>query len=120
MEAARPLPRETWSSYFDSITVDLHNEPVSIEILDSSSPPRFAATRLALQTLTYDRRKDVFEVAAALGGPRLPSVLRHLVDHPTRIEVDSWTSLAPSTIAIEGGDGVRTVVRVWREGAFSG
>jgi len=75
---------------------------------------------MALQLLTYDRRDDVFEVAAAQGGPHLPRVLRHMVDRPTRIEVDSPTSLAPTTIVVTAWDGVRTVVKVLQEGAFAG
>ena len=80
----------------------------------------FAARGMALQLLTYDRRDDVFEVSAARGGPRLPSVLRHLVDHPVRVEVNSMTSLAPTRIVVDARDGVRTVIRISHDGAFCG
>ena len=120
MQATRELARETWSKYFDHVSDDLLNRVISIEIVDAGRPPAVEASRMALQLLTYDRRDDVFEVAAAQGGPRLPQVLRHMVDRPTQIEVDSWTSLAPTTIVVTGGDGVRTVVKVLQEGAFAG
>ena len=48
----------------------------------------------------------------ARGGPHLPSVLRHLVDHPARVAVDNHTMLAPMTIAVDGSDGVRTMIRI--------
>jgi hypothetical protein len=65
---------------------------VSIEVIVSPGPPEVEASPLALQALVYDRRDDLFEIAAARGGPHLPSVLRHLVDHPARIAVNSHTS----------------------------
>jgi Family of unknown function (DUF5335) len=120
MPATRTLAPENWSSYLDLLSVDLRNQPISIEIVDTLRAPQLEATGLALQLLTYDRRDDVFEVAAARGGPHLPSVVRHMVDHPTRIEVDSATSLAPTVIVVDAIDGVRTIIRVLREGAFSG
>jgi hypothetical protein len=120
MYPTRELAPETWAEYLNSVTEDLRNQPISIEIVDPEAPPAFEAKRLALQMLTYDRRDDVFEVAAAQGGPRLPSVLRHLVDHPTRIGVDSPASLAPTQIVVDARDGVRTVIRIHGEGAFAG
>ena len=120
MDTTRELAPESWSEYFDAVSEDLLNDSVSIEIIDALSPPMMEAQRLALQALTYDERNHVFEVAAARGGPRGPSVLRHLIDHPSRIAVDSMTSLAPSTIVVDGRDGVRTVIRTEHEAAFTG
>jgi hypothetical protein len=120
MEPTRELAPDSWSHYLDSVSDDLRNQQISIEIIAAPRPPRVEATGLALQFLSYDRRDDVFEVAAARGGPSLPSVLRHMVANPIRIEVDSSTSLAPTMIAVDGGNGVRTVIRILRDGAFSG
>ena len=80
----------------------------------ATRPARRASkrTHLALHPLTYDRRNDVFEVAVARGGPHLPAVLRHLVDHPARVAVDNHTMLAPMTIAVDGRDGLRTTIRI--------
>jgi hypothetical protein len=111
MQASRELAQETWSEYFEAVSRELLNAKVSIDI----GTPRLAdAERLALQAVTYDRRGDVFEVAAAIEGLR-PSVLRHSVDRPERVIVDNHTMLAPMTIAVEGHDGVRTVMRFERE-----
>jgi hypothetical protein len=120
MESTREVAPENWARYLDGVSEDLRNRSISIEIIDSPSPPIVEAKGLALQFLTYDRRDDVFEVAAGRGGPDLPSVLRHLVDHPTRIEVDSLTSLAPTRIVVDARDGLRTVIRIAHEGAFAG
>jgi len=85
VEQAHEIVHETWFEYFDAASRELFNAPVSIEIETPPWPPQTEVDRLALQLLTYDRRNDVFEVAAAQGGPHLPGVVRHMVDHPQRI-----------------------------------
>jgi hypothetical protein len=120
VEQTHELVHETWSEYFDAASRELFNAPVSIEIETPPWPPQTEVDRLALQLLTYDRRDDVFEVFAAQGGPHLPGVVRHMVDHPQRIVVDNSTLLAPMTIAVDDREGVRTVVRIERPAEFSG
>jgi hypothetical protein len=56
----------------------------------------------------------------ARGMPRLPSVLRHLVDHPERVAVDRQTVLAPITIWVDGHDNVRTVITIERNAEITG
>jgi len=112
MEAEREIAPDAWSEYFDWLSKELLNAPVSIEIIPPSDPPAVEARNMALLNLAYDRRGDVFEVAAASGGPHLPSTLRHLVDHPEHVFVDSQVMLAPLTIAVDGRDGVRTVITI--------
>ena len=87
------------------------NAPVSIEIVDASGPPTIEASHLDLHALTYARRDDMFEVAVARRSAHLP-VMRHLVDKPERVTVDSWTMLAPLTITVYRRDGVRTLIRI--------
>ncbi len=116
-EAMRELAPEAWSEYLDAVSKELPGAEVSIEIVSAPDEIQVAARRLALLAVGYDYRDDVFEVAAAApGGPTLPSTLRHFVDHPKRIVTDSWTLLAPMMIAVDGRDGVRTVVRIVRDG----
>ncbi|HUO72494.1 MAG TPA: DUF5335 family protein [Solirubrobacteraceae bacterium] len=119
MKALRELARETWSQYFDALSKELLHAPVSIEI-EGPDEPMVAVSRMALLALAYDRRGDVFEVSAARGGPHTPSVLRHLIDRPARVSVDSQTILAPRMIAVDGSDNVRTIIRIAAEGAISG
>lgn len=119
MDDSRDLAHETWPEYFDALSRELLNAPVSIEVEGIAEGRAVEAERLALQLLVYDRRSDVFEVSVARGGPHLPSVVRHLVDHPRRIAVDSRTMLAPMTIAVDGDDGTRTVIRVGRDAEIS-
>jgi Family of unknown function (DUF5335) len=120
MDVIRELAPEAWAEYLDAVSRELLNAHVSIEVLSPPNQPMVQARHLALQTLAYDHRGDVFEVAVAQGGPHLPSTLRRMVDRPERIVVDSWTLLAPMTIQVDGNDGVSTVVRIEREPDFAG
>jgi Family of unknown function (DUF5335) len=120
MTDSRELAYEGWAEYLDAVSRELLNAPVSIHITAPDGPPRVEAERLALQTLTYDRRDDVFEVAAARAGPHLPSVLRHVVDRPRRVAVDTRVMLAPMTISVDGRDGARTVIRIARDPEITG
>ena len=108
----RELSSDTWAEYFDALGRELLHAPASIEVGDPSGPTSVEAKHVALQVLTYDGRDDVFEVAVARSEPNLPRVLRHLVDHPSRVAVDNETMLAPMTIAVDGPDGVRTTIRI--------
>src|SRR5437588_6472820 len=71
MQPPRELARETWSEYLAAVSKELLNAPVSIEVIVSPGPPEVEASPLALQRLVYDRRDDLFEIAAARGGPHL-------------------------------------------------
>ncbi len=119
----RELPRDSWAAYLERLTIELYNAPVTIEVTDPQEEvtiTRREATRMALQALAFDQRDEVFEVSVARGGPHLPTVLRHLVDHPARIEVDGPVAITPRFLAVLGEAGVRTVVRISPEGEFSG
>ena len=111
----RDVACESWAEYFDALSRELLHAPTSIEVGGPSGPASVEARHLALHALTYDCRSDVLEVAVARGGPHLPGVVRHLVDHPARVAIDNQTMLAPLTIAVDGRDGRRTMIRIERD-----
>lgn len=119
-DATHELARERWGRYLEDVSIELLNAEVSIEIAEPGEPSRVQARHLALQALAYDPRSDVFEVAGAHGGPHGPSVLRHMVDHPRRIAVDSPGPITPTTMWVDDAEGRRTVVRIMRPGQFTG
>lgn len=108
----REIAHETWSEYFEWLSKELPGAPVSISTVAPSGPEKLEARNLALVTLGYDLREDVFEVAATRGGPYPPSALHHMVNHPERVSVDSEVMLAPITIEVDARDGVRTVITI--------
>ena len=64
--------------------------------------------------------RRIVGISVARGTPRLPSVLRYLVDDPERMTVDSPTVLAPITIWVDGRDNVRMVITIERNGEITG
>jgi hypothetical protein len=115
MQATRELEHEAWSEYLDAVSKELLNACVSIEVIAPPRAPVVEAEHLALHAVAYDRGDDVFKVAAVRSDADVPSMLRHMVDHPARIEVDSDTMLPPMTIAVEGQNGIRTVISIARD-----
>jgi hypothetical protein len=111
----RELVQETWSEYLDAVSRELSDAPVSVEVIAPAKPAMVEAERLALRALVYDDVDDVFELSAVRGSIRRPGVMRHVIDHPARIEVDSHTLLAPMTIVVEGENRVRTVITIERD-----
>ena len=111
METARELSHEIWDEYLDAVSRELLDSQVSIELGDGHR----ADGALAFRALTYDPLGDVIELSVARGGGTSPDLVRHVVPHPLRIAVDSHTMLAPMTIALDGADGRRTLVRFVRE-----
>ena len=110
-ETTRDLAPDTWSEYFDALSKEFMNAPVSIEIVDVSGRPTIEVSHLDLHALSYDGRDDVFEVAVARRNGHVP-VSHHVVDKPERVTIDSWTMLAPMTITVYRRDGVRTLIRI--------
>ncbi len=119
-QATYELARERWPHYLDELSKALLHEPVSIEIIGDPTHPIVQASHLALLALTYDRHDDAIEISVARGGPHLPGVLRHLIEHPARVCLDSHWMQAPITIAIDGSDNVRTVVAIGHEPQITG
>lgn len=111
MGTARELSHETWDEYLDAVSRELLDSEVSIELDDGHR----ADEALAFRALTYDPLGDVIELSAARGDGASPDLVRHVVPHPQRVAVDSDTMLAPMTIALDGADGHRTLVRFARE-----
>jgi hypothetical protein len=112
--ARRELVHEGWSEYLDAVSRELLDAPVWIEVIGPSGPLVVEGERLALRALAYDHVDDVFELRAARCTSQLPTVLRRVVHHPASIAADSYTLLAPMTIAVEGGDGAQTVITIER------
>ena len=113
MQTHRTLAHDQWTEYLDGVSHDLADGEVSIETVDPPFSSQIEAARLALQFVAYDGRDDVFQVAAVADNP--PSVVRHLVDRPERILVEVGPGAAPMMIAVDGQDGVRTVITIERD-----
>jgi hypothetical protein len=108
------LNRDEWKPALDQLTADHEGELVTIEILDPVLGYQYEAERLPFSAVTYDPSDDVVIVSVGGRSPRFPVVLRHMVWHPT--EVDIVTDAVPHTaVRVVEPDSTTTLVTFYRE-----
>jgi sulfide:quinone oxidoreductase len=117
---AREVPRERWESYLDAVAAERVDTRTVIEVHGPEIGAQTEERGLLLRALSYDVRGDVIEVAVARPRPGGEDILRHLVDRPARLLVDSQEGILPRAIAVDDGDGNRTLVQLMDEASFSG
>jgi hypothetical protein len=113
----RELSAETWGKYFESIAPDI--EGLLVTVFDSERfwqvlelGDQTDVERMPLQTIGYDHKDDVFEVAVGGRGTRYPVVLRHFIYNPKTIGLEEAGPPTPSAILVTDADGVRTLIRL--------
>lgn len=110
--ATQELDAGRWVEYFDSIAPNLDGLLVTIEILDERIGDQVEAERLPLQTIGYDPKDDMMEVAVGGRGLRYPVLLRHFISSPQTISVEESGS-TPSAILVADASGERTLIRLF-------
>lgn len=108
-----------WSGFFERVMSELPTMWVTIEVEAPAIGHQIEARDLVLEGLNYDLRDDTFEIVAFHPGPTSRAVLRHMIEHPARINVDSPTGILPTAIDIESREGIRTLVRLHGAPALS-
>jgi hypothetical protein len=107
--------RGTWKSALDRLTEEHEGELVTIQLLDETYGANEEVERLPFVYANYDDKDDVVIVAVGGRAPRYPVVLRHLVWHPT--EVDVATDDVVTAMRAVDGDGTATVITFFPERA---
>jgi len=107
----RELSAETWGKYFESIAPDIEGLLVTVELMSEELGDQTDVERMPLQTIGYDHKDDVFEVAVGGRGTRYPVVLRHIYN-PRTIGLEEAGPPTPSAILVTDADGVRTLIRL--------
>jgi hypothetical protein len=79
---------KTWASQLDQLTEDRGGENVTIEVVDMEYGDETEAERLPFAYASYDPKDDVVIVAVGGRSSRYPVVLRHMIWHPTEVDVD--------------------------------
>lgn len=106
-----------WRKFFERLSDDLGGHDVTIEILTEEYGDQYEAEKLPLDFLGYDNKDDVFIVAVGGRDRRYPA-LRHIVNHPKRIMVDTVSPNEPRAIDVEVADGSRTIITFHRPPAL--
>jgi hypothetical protein len=87
MAGTTTLDRGEWRSALDQLTTKHSGEPVAIEVLDPSVGYQHEAELLPFSAITYDPAADVVIISVGGNSPGYPVVLRHMVWHPTEVDI---------------------------------
>lgn len=113
--ATREIPRESWRSFFDSLTRQHEGgETVTLEIMDDAIGNQTEANRLLFLGISADLRPDGDLISVMMSSRDGDHVTR-LIQHPKRVWVEDNEAGAGRAVQIEAADGVRTLLRL--EGA---
>ncbi|HZM32247.1 MAG TPA: DUF5335 family protein [Acidimicrobiales bacterium] len=113
------LPQDRWREQLDDLTEQFAGGSVTIEVLDPEIGDEEEAERLPLAYIEYDPKDAVVIVAVGGGSARFPVVLRHIVQDPQGIVIDTLGEGddAPAAVEVTGGDGAQTIVTIHRQPA---
>ena len=83
------MERNEWPSFFDRLSEDMQGQHVVVEVLDEEVGDQVEAEKIPFAFSAYDQREDT--VIISMGGTteRYPVVLRHMINHPTAVDVTS-------------------------------
>ncbi|WP_374968717.1 DUF5335 family protein [Terrabacter sp. BE26] len=98
--------RQSWAKGLDQLTKDRGGQEVTIEVLDRSFGDQTEAERLPFAYATYDPKDDVVVVAVGGRSSSYPVVLRHMVPHPSEVDID----LDAGAFRVVEQDGTTTIV----------
>jgi hypothetical protein len=97
--------KKAWVDRLDQLTRDREGQYVTIEILDQTYGDAREAERLPFAYASYDEKDDVVIIAVGGNSPKYPVVLRHMVWHPTEVDVD----LEVGALKVVEQDGTTTI-----------
>jgi hypothetical protein len=107
-----------WVEYFDVLAPSLEGLLVTIEVMSEQLGDQIDVERLPLQTIGYDHKDKVLEIAVGGRGVRYPVLLRHFIYNPQTISIAESGSERPSAILITDAGGVRTLIRLFESPAL--
>jgi hypothetical protein len=97
------VARNQWAGFFDRLSTDHLGDQVEIEILDDELGDQIEVRRTPFESAAYDARNDTVVVSAGD-----PATVRHLVEHPTEIDVD-MTLPMETVVRVASPDGTTLV-----------
>ncbi|MYU13482.1 hypothetical protein GTZ78_23020 [Streptomyces sp. SID8361] len=114
MAGSTAFDRGEWRTTLEQITAEHQGELATIEVLEPSVGHQYEAERLPFSSLAYDPKDDT--VIGAVGGksPRYPVVLRHMVSHPTEVDV-ATEDIPEAAVRVVAPDGTATLITFYPE-----
>jgi hypothetical protein len=116
--ATQELSAERWIEYFDALAPSLDGLLVTIEVMSEQLGDQIDVERLPLETIGYDHKDKVLEIAVGGHGVRYPVLLRHFIYSPQTISIAESGSANPTAILVTDASGVRTLIRLFEPAAL--
>lgn len=104
------LETNEWVEQLDSLNERSAGALVTIEVMSEQLGDQTDVQRLPLQTIGYDPKESILEIAVGGRGLRYPVLLRHFISDPQEISVEEENS-APSAVLVKDASGTRTLIR---------
>jgi Family of unknown function (DUF5335) len=114
MAGVATLNRSEWKDALDQLTADYDGQQVTIELLDPLVGHQHEAERLPFSYINFDVKDDVIIVAVGGKSRRYPVVLRHMVWHPTEVDV-ALEGVSEPAVRIVESDGTTTLVTFFEQ-----
>jgi hypothetical protein len=108
------LNRGEWRTALERVTENHEGREVTIEVMDPELGPGYEAERLPFAYIDYDPKDDVVVIGVGGRTSRYPVVLRHLVYHPSTVDIAEGDVPMPAVRIVEP-DGTITLVRFFTE-----
>ncbi|GAA1804903.1 hypothetical protein GCM10009682_28310 [Luedemannella flava] len=102
MPGTESVDRANWVSALEQLTARHAGDAVTIELLDDTYGDLDEAERVPLSSVVYDPRDDVVVVAVGAASGDSPGMLRHLVGHPTGVDIYETSAGAALRVTTEG------------------
>jgi hypothetical protein len=109
-EASREIPKAEWETVLNQVTNAHQGEYVTLELLSEDFGDEYEAEQIPFAYIEYDPKDDQINVGVGGRDTRIPVVLRHAVDRPQKLLVDSIDPDIPLAVEIVGADDSRTLV----------
>ena len=110
MAGTATLNRSEWKSALDQLTADNEGRYVTIELLDPVAGHQHEVERLPFSYINYDPKDDVIVIAVCGNSPQYPVVLRHMVWHPTEMDIAVEEVPEPAVRIVEPDDTTTLVI----------
>ena len=112
------IPSSSWFQWLESFTKQHEGDVVTIEVIANDLGDQYEAEQVPFAYIEYDKHDDAVNVAVGGRDGRYPVVLRHTVEHPSRIVVSTPESGEASTVDVTAADGVQTLITFHRRPAL--
>jgi hypothetical protein len=113
------IPKEHWRAYFDDLSRRMGTVEATLEVDGRDLGAQTQASRVVVTGISYDDADDVLMVALDVPGGHRGEAER-LISNPQRVLVDGTFPSDQMALAVDDGEGHRTLVRMWRPGALPG